>query len=555
VPKRTDIKKILVIGSGPIIIGQACEFDYSGTQACRVLKAEGYQVVLINTNPATIMTDPMMADATYIEPMTPEVIEAIIAKERPQALLPTIGGQTALNAAIAVHERGTLDRYNVEVIGANIASIIKAEDRDSFKKAMIKIGLDLPKSRQVGNLKDAYAAAKEIGFPLIIRPCFTMGGVGGGVAYNLEEYKLAVLKGMASSIVGEVLVEESLIGWKEYELEVMRDRKDNVVIICSIENFDPMGIHTGDSITVAPAQTLSDKEYQIMRDASIACIREIGVDTGGSNIQFALNPDNGRMIIIEMNPRVSRSSALASKATGFPIAKMAAKLAVGYTLDEIPNDITKKTPACFEPTIDYCVVKMPRFTFEKFAGADPTLTTAMKSVGEAMSIGRTFKEALQKGLRSMEIGLSGFNDPKKPAESEKQLFEKLRIPNAERIIYLKQAICSGMTLDEIFAISAIDRWFLYNLKEIIDFESSLKTVAKKGLKAFTPDLLRAAKEYGFSDRQLSVLFGTDEFAFRKFRKKSGVKPVYKLVDTCGAEFEAFTPYYYSTYEAEDESRR
>jgi carbamoyl-phosphate synthase large subunit len=555
VPKRTDIEKILVIGSGPIIIGQACEFDYSGTQACRVLRAEGYKVVLINTNPATIMTDPMMADATYIEPLTPEVIEMIIEKERPQALLPTIGGQTALNAAVAVYERGTLDRYNVEVIGANIASIKKAEDRDSFKKAMIKIGLDLPKSEQVGNLKDAYAAAKKIGFPLIIRPCYTLGGVGGGVAYNLEEYKKAVMKGIAASMVGEVLVEESLIGWKEYELEVMRDRKDNVVIICSIENLDPMGVHTGDSITVAPAQTLTDKEYQIMRDASIACIREIGVDTGGSNIQFALNPDNGRMIIIEMNPRVSRSSALASKATGFPIAKMAAKLAVGYTLDEIPNDITKKTPACFEPTIDYCVVKIPRFTFEKFAGADPTLTTAMKSVGEAMSIGRTFKEAFQKGLRSMEIGLTGFNSPKKPAESEKQLIEKLRIPSAERIIYVKQAITSGMTLDEIFAISAIDRWFLYNLKEIVDFENGLKTVAKKGIAALTKETLIAAKEYGFSDRQLAAMFGMDEFAFRKYRKKSGVKPVYKLVDTCGAEFEAFTPYYYSTYEAEDESRR
>ncbi len=554
-PKRTDIKKILVIGSGPIVIGQACEFDYSGTQACRVLKSEGYEVVLINTNPATIMTDPMMADATYIEPLTPEVIEAIIAKERPQALLPTIGGQTALNAAVAVAERGALDRYNVEVIGAGIKSIKKAEDRDSFKKAMLKIGLDLPMSEQVGNLKDAYAAVKKIGFPVIIRPCFTLGGVGGGVAYNIEEFRPAVQKGIASSMVGEVLIEQSMIGWKEYELEVMRDRKDNVVIICSIENFDPMGVHTGDSITVAPAQTLSDKEYQIMRDASIACIREIGVDTGGSNIQFALNPENGRMVIIEMNPRVSRSSALASKATGFPIAKMAAKLAVGYTLDEIPNDITKKTPACFEPTIDYCVVKIPRFTFEKFAGADPTLTTAMKSVGEAMSIGRTFKEALQKGLRSMEIGLTGFNPPKQADISEKQLLEKLTNPNPERMQYIKHALRAGMTIDEIYEISAIDRWFLYNLKEITDFEAGLANVAAKGISGLTPEILRAAKEYGFSDRQLSSMFGVDEFAFRKLRKKKGVKPVYKLVDTCGAEFEAFTPYYYSTYEAEDESRR
>jgi carbamoyl-phosphate synthase large subunit len=543
-----------MIGSGPIVIGQACEFDYSGTQACRVLKSEGYRVILINTNPATIMTDPMMADATYIEPIEPEVIEKIIAKERPDALLPTIGGQTALNAAVAVAERGTLDKYGVEVIGASIESIRKAEDRDLFKKAMLKIGLDLPRSAQVGSLKEAAAAAKRIGFPVIIRPCFTLGGVGGGVAHNHDELKAGVAKGIAASMVGQALVEQSMIGWKEFELEVMRDRKDNVVIICSIENFDPMGVHTGDSITVAPAQTLTDKEYQIMRDASIACIREIGVDTGGSNIQFALNPDNGRMVIIEMNPRVSRSSALASKATGFPIAKMAAKLAVGYTLDEIPNDITKKTPACFEPTIDYCVTKIPRFTFEKFAGADPTLTTAMKSVGEAMSIGRTFKESLQKGLRSMEIGLSGFVGPKKKKIAGKELLEKLRKPNPERIVYLHRALASGMTIDEIYHITAIDRWFLHNLKEIVDFERGLKKIAKKGLGALTPEKLRAAKEYGFSDRQLAAVFGADEVSFRKFRKAGGVKPVFKLVDTCGAEFEAFTPYFYSTYEEEDESR-
>jgi carbamoyl-phosphate synthase large subunit len=553
VPKRTDIKKILVIGSGPIVIGQACEFDYSGTQACRVLKSEGYKVILINTNPATIMTDPMMADATYIEPIVPEVIERIIAKERPDALLPTIGGQTALNAAVAVAERGTLDRYGVEVIGANIQSIKKAEDRDSFKKAMRKIGLDLPKSKQVGNVKEALEAVERIGFPVIIRPCYTLGGVGGGVAYNIDEFKPAVLKGVAASMTGEVLIEESLIGWKEYELEVMRDRKDNVVIICSIENFDPMGVHTGDSITVAPAQTLTDVEYQIMRDASIACIREIGVDTGGSNIQFAVNPDTGRQIIIEMNPRVSRSSALASKATGFPIAKIAAKLAVGYTLDEIPNDITRMTPACFEPTIDYCVVKIPRFTFEKFTGADQTLTTAMKSVGEAMSIGRTFKESLQKGLRSMEIGLTGFNSAKGDP-TEKQIIEKIRISNPQRLLYIKKALQMGMSVDGIFEISFIDRWFLHNLKQIVDFENGLAAAAANGLESFPSETLREAKEYGFSDRQLAETFGTDEPAFRKFRKSRGVTPVYKLVDTCGAEFEAFTPYYYSTYEVENDNR-
>ncbi len=552
-PKRTDIEKILVIGSGPIVIGQACEFDYSGTQACRILKAEGYKVVLINTNPATIMTDPMMADSTYIEPIIPEVIEKIIEKERPDALLPTLGGQTALNAAVAVSELGILDKYNVEVIGADIHSIKKAEDRESFKKAMQKIGLDLPMSFQVDNMRDAQSALSKIGFPVIIRPCFTLGGVGGGVAYNNDEFKHIVQKGMAASMVGAVLIEESVIGWKEYELEVMRDHNDNVVIICSIENFDAMGVHTGDSITVAPAQTLTDKEYQIMRDASIACIREIGVDTGGSNIQFGLNPRDGRMVIIEMNPRVSRSSALASKATGFPIAKIAAKLAVGYTLDEIPNDITKKTPACFEPTIDYCVVKIPRFTFEKFKGADTTLTTAMKSVGEAMSIGRTFKEALQKGLRSMEIGLSGLEDLK-TEPSPDQLSERLRVPNSQRILCVKHAIANGMSLDELYEITAIDPWFLHNMKELVEFEGRLKSVSRKGLAASGKELLREAKEYGFSDKQLAGIFGTDEITVRRHRKKIGLTPTYKLVDTCGAEFEAFTPYYYSTYEWEDESR-
>ncbi len=552
-PKRTDIEKILLIGSGPIIIGQACEFDYSGTQACRILKEEGYKVILVNTNPATIMTDPMMADATYIEPMTPESLEKIIAKERPDALLPTLGGQTALNAAIAISERGVLERYNLEVIGADIDAIRKAEDRDLFKKAMEKIGLELSKSAQVSSLKEARKAAEEIGFPIIIRPCYTLGGTGGGVAYNKVEFEDIVQRGIAASITGEVLIEESLIGWKEYELEVMRDKKDNVVIICSIENFDPMGIHTGDSITVAPAQTLTDVEYQKMRDDSIACIREIGVETGGSNIQFAVDPNNGRQIVIEMNPRVSRSSALASKATGFPIAKMAARLAVGYTLDEIPNDITKKTPACFEPTIDYCVVKIPRFTFEKFQAAEPTLTTAMKSVGEAMSIGRTFKEALQKGLRSMEIGLKGLDDIP-GASDEKKILNRLTVPNPERILYIKKVLKDGMSLDRLFELTYIDRWFLYNMKEIVDFESDIIEKSRSGIEAFPEDMLRKAKEYGFSDAQMAKIFGIEEIVFRNHRKKLGIVPTYKLVDTCGAEFEAFTPYFYSTYEVEDESR-
>lgn len=554
-PKRTDIKKILVIGSGPIVIGQACEFDYSGTQACRVLRAESYEVVLINSNPATIMTDPIMADGTYIEPITPEFLAKVIEKERPDALLPTIGGQTALNTAVAVAEMGVLDKFKVEVIGANIHSIKKAEDRDLFKKAMKKIGLDLPASAQVGSLKAALDAAKKIGFPVIVRPCFTLGGTGGGVAYNIEELKHVAEKGLDASPTTEVLIEQSVIGWKEYELEVMRDRNDNVVIICSIENFDAMGVHTGDSITVAPAQTLTDKEYQIMRDASIRCIREIGVDTGGSNIQFAVNPADGRMVIIEMNPRVSRSSALASKATGFPIAKIAAKLAVGYTLDEIPNDITRQTPACFEPTIDYCVVKIPRFTFEKFPGADCELTTCMKSVGETMAIGRTFKESLQKGMRSLETGLAGLVDPK-TAPTEEQLINSLRIPNPDRMIHIKYAIQHGMSLDRIHELTRADKWFLHNMKELVEFEQRLKKIGpgmKKGSKE-QASLIREAKELGFSDKQLAPIFKSDEYAFRKLRKKLGINPTYKLVDTCGAEFEAYTPYYYSTYESEDEGR-
>ena len=457
-PKRTDIKKILIIGSGPIIISQACEFDYSGTQACKVLKQEGYKVILVNSNPATIMTDPEMADKTYIEPLTTEILEKIIAKERPDALLPTLGGQTALNLTIDLAKKNILKKYKVETIGANIKAIKKGEDRKLFRDSMRKIGLDLPRSVLAYNLKDAMQVVKNIGFPVIIRPSFTLGGTGGSVAYNIEEFKEQAKYGLESSMIAEILIEESLIGWKEFELEVMRDIKDNVVIICSIENFDPMGIHTGDSITVAPTQTLTDKEYQRMRDAAIACIREIGVETGGSNIQFALHPKTGRMVIIEMNPRVSRSSALASKATGFPIAKIAAKLAVGYTLDEIPNDITKKTPACFEPTIDYCVVKIPRFTFEKFASADSTLTVSMKSVGEVMAIGRTFKEALQKALRSLEIGLAGLDDLKyAPADDE--LKNNLRVPGASRVLYIKEALKKGSSVDEIYFF-----WFFIFIK-------------------------------------------------------------------------------------------
>ncbi len=551
-PKRKDIKKILIIGSGPIVISQACEFDYSGTQACKVLKQEGFKVVLVNSNPATIMTDPRLADSTYIEPITAQIIEKIIAKEKPDALLPTLGGQTALNLAVELAEKGILRKYKVETIGANIKAIKKGEDRQLFKQAMKKIGLDLPKSGRAYNLKEAYEVVKEIGFPVIIRPSFTLGGTGGSVAYNIEEFKGLAKRGLESSMVSEVLIEESVIGWKEFELEVMRDLKDNVVIICSIENFDPMGIHTGDSITVAPAQTLTDKEYQKMRDSAIACIREIGVETGGSNIQFAVHPETGRMVIIEMNPRVSRSSALASKATGFPIAKIAAKLAVGYTLDEIPNDITKETPACFEPAIDYCVVKIPRFTFEKFPSADSTLTVSMKSVGEAMAIGRTFKEALQKGLRSLEIKKSGlesilFNNPdniKTDNSLLDKIYQKLRIPNAERIFYIGDAIRLGTGIDKIYELTKIDRWFLYNIKEIIDLEKEIPK--HKG--SVTKEILIKAKEFGFSDRQIAQLLSEEEEEVYRLRKAFDIEPAFKLVDTCAAEFRAFTPYYYSTYE-------
>ena len=552
-PRRTDLNKILIIGSGPIIISQACEFDYSGTQACKALREEGFEIVLVNSNPATIMTDPEMAHRTYIEPVTPEIVAKIIERERPQALLPTLGGQTGLNTAVAVAEMGVLEAFGVEMIGASLPVIKKAEDRDEFRRAMWKIGLRVPESVIVTSLEQARESAEKIGYPIIIRPSFTLGGTGGGVAYNREEFELLVNAGLEASMIHQVMLEESVLGWKEYELEVMRDFKDNVVIICSIENFDPMGVHTGDSITVAPAQTLTDKEYQTMRDASLAIIREIGVETGGSNIQFAVHPDSGEMVVIEMNPRVSRSSALASKATGFPIAKIAAKLAVGYTLDEIPNDITKETMASFEPTIDYCVVKIPRWTFEKFPGAEDYLTTSMKSVGEAMAIGRTFKEALQKGIRSLEIGRFGFGADGKDIDQVPldEIRQKLRQTNSQRIFYLKAALEANLSIAEIYELTRIDPWFLHNLDQIVQME---KNLAGQNLKTLTPDLLRQAKEYGFSDVQLGHLLKVDPSEIARLRQELKMLPVYKLVDTCAAEFEAFTPYYYSTYDLEDEFR-
>jgi carbamoyl-phosphate synthase large subunit len=552
-PKRTDLKKILLIGSGPIVIGQACEFDYSGTQACKALHEEGYTVVLVNSNPATIMTDPEMADRTYVEPVTWEIVAKIIERERPDALLPTLGGQTGLNTAMELHRHGVLDRLGVEMIGARAGVIEKAEDREKFKAAMIKIGLAVPRSGVARSLAEAQTIREEIGLPCVLRPSFTLGGTGGGIAYNREEFNELIARGLDLSPVNEVLIEESVIGWKEFELEVMRDRADNVVIVCSIENFDPMGVHTGDSITVAPAQTLTDKEYQLMRDAAMAVIREIGVETGGSNIQFAINPDDGRMVAIEMNPRVSRSSALASKATGFPIAKIAAKLAVGYRLDELRNDITRETPACFEPTIDYVVTKMPRWNFEKFPDADPTLTTQMKSVGETMAIGRTFKESLQKALRGLETGRFGlgcdradrWGTPQQPALDE--IFAKLATPNAERVWFIRYGLKAGLTVEDIYQRTKIDRWFLHNLREIVEMEDRLR--ACPGLPAADAAFLRAAKQHGFSDRQLAHLWHASEAEVRQTRKAKGVVAVYKLVDTCAAEFEAFTPYYYSTYEA------
>ena len=553
-PKNTDLHKILLIGSGPIVIGQGCEFDYSGVQACKALQEEGYQVVLVNSNPATIMTDPEFAASTYIEPITPEVVELIIAQERPDALLPTLGGQTALNTAMELHRRGTLTRYGVKLIGANAAAIAKGEDRQLFKSAMQRIGLDIPRSGIAHSEADAQAVAGQIGsFPLIIRPAFTLGGAGGGIAYNREEFDEIVHRGLEQSPVKEVLIEESLLGWKEFEMEVMRDRADNCVVICSIENFDPMGVHTGDSITVAPTQTLTDREFQLMRDASFAVIREIGVETGGSNIQFAVNPENGRMVVIEMNPRVSRSSALASKATGFPIAKIAAKLAVGYTLDEIRNDITRETPASFEPVIDYCVVKIPRFTFEKFPQADPTLTTQMKSVGEAMAIGRTFKEAFQKAIRSLEIGRFGFGADGKDREPRldngdwnlEEIQRKLLNPSWDRIFFIRYALLAGFSVARIKELTGIDPWFLENLRILVVAESDIRAKTLS---------LRAAKRLGFSDRQIAYLTGRTEADVRKERHAKSILPTYRLVDTCAAEFEAYTPYYYSTYGEENEIR-
>jgi carbamoyl-phosphate synthase large subunit len=552
VPKRTDIRKILLIGSGPIVIGQACEFDYSGTQACKALREEGFEVILVNSNPATIMTDPEMADRIYIEPLTPEFVARVIARERPDALLPTVGGQTALNLAVALAEDGTLERHGVELIGAKIPAIKTAEDRNLFGAAMTRIGLEMPAGFYAKTAEEALRGMRErkMDFPLIIRPSFTLGGTGGSIAYHPEELEAAVKWGLQQSPVQQVLVEESVIGWKEYELEVMRDLADNVVIICSIENFDPMGVHTGDSITVAPAQTLTDKEYQRMRDASLAIIREIGVETGGSNIQFGVNPLDGRMVVIEMNPRVSRSSALASKATGFPIAKIAAKLAVGYTLDELRNDITRETPASFEPAIDYCVVKFPRWAFEKFPESDETLTTQMKSVGEVMAIGRTFKEALGKAVRSLEQDRWGLT-LERPIEDIEALRQKIHIPNAERCFALAEAYRRGLTTEELHALSGIDPWFLDNIREIVELEPRLTGAGLLGLG--DAGLLRRAKQMGFSDRRIGQLTGTTEDEVRAARTRAGIRPVYKMVDTCAAEFSAHTPYLYSTYEEEDEA--
>jgi carbamoyl-phosphate synthase large subunit len=559
-PKRSDIQKILVIGAGPIIISQACEFDYSGTQACKALREEGFEIVLVNSNPATIMTDPEFAHRTYIEPVTADCVTMIIERERPDAVLPTLGGQTGLNTAVEVARRGVLERFGVEMIGASVESIQKAEDRDLFRQAMIKIGLRIPASGIATSMDEARAVSEDIGFPVIVRPSFTLGGTGGGVAYNPEDLETLAKSGLDASLIGQIMLEQSVLGWKEYELEVMRDHKDNVVIICSIENMDPMGVHTGDSITVAPAQTLSDREYQMMRDASLAIMREIGVDTGGSNVQFAVHPQTGEMIVVEMNPRVSRSSALASKATGFPIAKIAAKLAVGYTLDEIPNDITGETLASFEPTLDYCVVKIPRWTFEKFPETKDFLTTSMKSVGETMAIGRTFKEAFQKGLRSLEIGRYGLGADGKnhfdPERSENvpadltEIRQNLATPNSKRVFYIRQALLHHMTLEEIHKLTSIDPWFLHQIQQIVTLEKQLESVGS----GIDDALLHKSKSWGFSDVQLAFLSGTTEDAIKARRQRANIQPVYKLVDTCAAEFEASTPYYYSTYELETEAR-
>ena len=557
-PKRTDIKKILIIGAGPIVIGQACEFDYSGTQACKALREEGFEVVLVNSNPATIMTDPDMADRTYVEPISPAVVEKIIAKERPDALLPTLGGQTGLNVGLALAESGVLEKYGCRLIGATAEAIRKAEDRELFKACMAEIGLESARSAMARSLDEARKIRDEIGLPCVLRPSFTMGGSGGGIAYNRDEFDRMVAFGLDLSPSHSILVEECLIGWKEYEMEVMRDGADNAVIVCSIENFDPMGVHTGDSITVAPAQTLTDKEYQLLRDASLAILRAIGVETGGSNVQFAIDPKDGRMVVIEMNPRVSRSSALASKATGFPIAKIAAKLAVGFRLDEIRNDITRETPACFEPSIDYVVTKIPRWAFEKFPEANQVLTTQMKSVGEVMAIGRTFRESFQKALRGLEVGRFGLGCDKKDLwgtdeqPSIDEIKSKLATPNADRVWYIRYALLAGMDLDEIHGLTHIDPWFLHNLRQLVETEHRLRAVPS--LEAASDELIRAAKRDGFADRQLAFLWNTSEPEVRRERKRRGIEAVFKLVDTCAAEFEAVTPYYYSTYESEDESR-
>ena len=549
-PKRNDIQKILVIGAGPIIIGQACEFDYSGTQACKALKSEGYQVMLVNSNPATIMTDPETAHRTYVEPVTAETVASIIAKERPEALLPTLGGQTGLNTAVELNRMGVLDAYGVELIGADLDVIRKAEDRDLFRQAMARIGLEMARSSIATNMDEARGAAADIGFPVIIRPAFTLGGTGGGVAYNPEELETIAASGLEASIIGQIQLEASIIGWKEFELEVMRDKKDNVVIVCSIENLDPMGVHTGDSITVAPAQTLTDRQYQRMRDAAMAVMREIGVETGGSNVQFAVNPRDGRMLVVEMNPRVSRSSALASKATGFPIAKIAALLAVGYTLDEIPNDITGRTMAAFEPALDYCVVKIPRFAFEKFPDCEDSLTTSMRSVGEAMAIGRTFKESLQKAIRSLEVGSPKIGADANYPISAALIEQKLTIPNSQRIFYLRHAFLAGWSVQRIQEKTGIDPWFLHQIGQLADLEKKIAAVSGP----LPEPLMRQAKSWGFSDEQISRITGVTEEAVGKYRRGLDIVVAYKLVDTCAAEFEASTPYYYSTYEMECEAR-
>ena len=559
-PKRNDIKKIMLIGSGPIVIGQACEFDYSGTQACKSLREEGYEVILVNSNPATIMTDPDFADRTYIEPLTKDILHEIIRRERPDAILPTLGGQTALNLALELHDSGILNRYRVEMIGADAEVIRRAEDRELFKETMRKIGLDLPKSGSAHTMDEALGIAKEIGsYPLIIRPGFTLGGTGGGIAYNADDFRDIVTRGLNASMNSEVLIEESLLGWKEFELEVMRDKKDNAVIICSIENLDPMGVHTGDSITVAPAQTLTDREYQKMRDASLAVMRAIGVETGGSNVQWGLNPKNGRMVIIEMNPRVSRSSALASKATGFPIAKIAAKLAVGYTLDEIRNDITRETPACFEPSIDYVVTKIPRFAFEKFPTADSTLSTQMKSVGETMAIGRKFKQSLQKALRSLETGRAGLGvdgkDGKYSALSDGQLRAELIRPNFARLFHIREAFKRNWTIEDVHEYTKIDEWFLRHIHELAMFEDEIAAAGTLENLKRDPELFRQIKEFGYSDRQIAFLLHCGETEVYQARKELNLMPVYSLVDTCAGEFEAYTPYYYSTYGSFDEPVR